>query len=181
MTTTLLKKICNPLGLSTAILLIALAFFWHTKNISATAQASAVRSAQNLEQAQRAATQLQKLRPQTLPLNSGQAITGLLDTAFKAAEVDNRSRRSESIRSRGALGDTGIIRQSAHVDLTNLTQTQAAKLVSAIESSNMPVWIESADMNATTSDRWTLVLDLAWLENPRTEQANPSKEQHATN
>ena len=164
---TMLKKNCNPLGLSTAILLIALAFFWYTRNILVAAQASVVRGAENLERAQRATIQLQKLRPQTLPLNSSQLITDLLDSARKAAELDNRSLRSESIRSRGTLGDTGIIRKSAHVQLVNLTQSQTAKLVSIIESSNMPIWVESVDMNATASDQWTLVLDLAWLENPR--------------
>jgi hypothetical protein len=141
-------------------------FTWWSWETAQAAQASSSRAIQNVDRARRAANQLQSLQPRTLPLDSGQEITGLLDSARKSAEISDRSLRSESIRSQGTLGDTGILRQSAHVELASLSQAQAAKVVDALERSTLPIWIESADLTAADSGRWNLVLEIAWLENP---------------
>lgn len=156
----------QPLWLSVMILIVAASLWAWTAGRTRTAQEIARRNTQNAARAKRAARALATLVPPQLTGDAGQKISALVDHALKSASVPDRQLRTQSIHTLGAVGQTSVSKQQAHVEISNVSLEQAAKILQTVEGSGEPVWIESSDLTATSQDRWNLVLDIDWLQKP---------------
>jgi hypothetical protein len=64
------------------------------------------------------------------------------------------------------LGDTGVLKFQANVELVGVSQTQAAGLIAAVEASPLPLTLAAADLSEGPGDSWNMTIDLTWLERP---------------
>ncbi|HUO09024.1 MAG TPA: hypothetical protein VM008_12025 [Phycisphaerae bacterium] len=124
----------------------------------------AARNIQNAVRIKRAAMDLAMLIPPQMSGDSGRKISALVDQALHSASVSDHQLRTQSIRTLGAVGQTGVSKLQARVEIVELSLAQAGSIVQAIERSGEPVWIESSDLTASSQNQWNLVLEIDWLQ-----------------
>jgi hypothetical protein len=153
------KLVCSAL-----FLVVACAAAWWSWGKALDAQITAQRTEENVARARRAVLQIQSLAPPTLQMDSGQAINKLVQNAIEAAQANERSLRSRTVRALGPIADTGIFKNQVHLEFADLTQEQAGKLMNSLEQTQFPIWVDSADLTAASNDRWDLAVELDWCQ-----------------
>lgn len=152
---------------SVALLVSAVLCFW-TFSEAQEASASTIRAQENLATAQRSAGMLRRLVPQHMSEGGSQTLVQKLEQDLKNGGADPRCISSVAFQSLGTLTGVPSSRQQARIELTGLKLKQVALALDSVESSGLPCWIDSVELNASgasgeASDTWTAILQVQWL------------------
>jgi hypothetical protein len=125
----------------------------------------AIRVHQQYQRAQTAAAVLTRVMPEMLTDAQVRIVRDLLGKGVATAGGSDKNVRAIYPESLGQLAGVQASHGRLRVELAGLTLKQLGTVINTMESSGLPLWIESIALSAAQdgSQSWNATLDFAWI------------------
>jgi hypothetical protein len=100
-----------------------------------------------------------------MPKSAFRNLVRQMEATLQDAGASSQAISASFVQSLGQVGDGKLVKQQAHVDLTNVSTRQWASVLALIDAAQQPYWISSLEVTVAGTDRetWNVSFELQWI------------------